>query len=157
MYTLIKELADRFIEFVLAMVKGETVEAQLTSALKSCVFLICVLGCSTTALVVSNLNKTIEMADMEAGVAKVKLLFDTEGGGPINGFLRINDMLSSQNNAVKQENLLLLKANTRLTEENHWLRLHLIRILEENKLLRDNNTVLLDQLSAKKKPKTPLK
>lgn len=150
MYTLIKELADRFIEFVLAMVKGETVEAQLTSALKTLVFLICILGCACAALLVSNMNKSMEIADLESGVAKVKVLFDTEGGGPINGFLRINGMLSDQNNTIKQENLMLLKANTRFAEENRWLRLHLIKILDENTLLRDNNEALL-KLSGRKK------
>lgn len=153
MLALIKELADRFIEFVLAMVKGETVEEQLTSALKSCIFLISVLGCAVAALAVSNLNKSLEISDMEVGVAKVKMLFDTEGGGPINGFLRINDMLSTQNNEVKQENILLLKSNAKLTEENHWLRLHLIKILEENDLLRNNNEALLNKYNPLRDPR----
>jgi len=143
MYKLFKELADRFIEFVLSLVKGETVEDQLTSALMSCIFLLCVLGCATTSLLVSNMNKSIELADKDAAIERVKLLFDTEGGGPINSFLRINDVLSGQNNEVKQENILLLKANIKLGEENHWLRINLIRSLDENDILRKNNEVLL--------------
>lgn len=143
MITLFKELADRFIEFVLGLVKGETLEEQLTSALKSAIFLVSVLGFVVTALLVSNLNLRIELSDMEAGVSKVNLLFDSEGGGPIRGFLRINDVLSEQNGVIKQENILLLKGNVRLTEENHWLRLHLVEVLDENQLLRDNNKVLL--------------
>jgi hypothetical protein len=143
MITLFKELADRFIEFVLGLVKGETLEEQLTSALKSAIFLVSVLGFVVTALLVSNLNLRIELSDMEAGVSKVNLLFDSEGGGPIRGFLRINDVLSEQNAVIKQENILLLKGNVKLTGENHWLQLHLVEVLDENKLLRDNNKVLL--------------
>jgi len=152
MYKLIKELADRFIEFVLAMVKGETVEAQLTSALASCIFLVCILGCVCVALGVSNLNKNIELQDMEQAVARVKLLFDTEGGGPINNFLRINEALTAQNNEVKEENVLLLKVNAKLSSDNHWLRLHLIKTLEVNDLLRKNNEALINLTQTPKKP-----
>lgn len=143
MFSLIKELADRFIEFVLAMVKGETLEAQLTSALKSAIFLVTILGFVIVGLLVSNLNLRIQIADMEVGISKVNLLFDTEDGSPLKGFLKVNDLLSTQNNATKEENIQLLTSNIKMGEELNWLRIQLVETLEQNALLKDNNKAIL--------------
>lgn len=151
MFGLMKELADRFIEFVLKFVKGDTVEEQLTSALKSAIFLIAVLGYVAVTTGLANINLRIENADMETGIAKMNVVFGQEDGGPLNSFIRINDSLNKQVSLVKQENLILFKNNITLTDENNFLRPYLVRALEENKLLKNNNTVLLNFCKPPKK------
>jgi hypothetical protein len=143
MFGLLKELADRFIEFVLRFVKGETVEEQLTSALKSAVFLIAILAWAAIGLSMANINLRVELSDMEAGVAKMNLLFDPTEGGPLKAFVRINDSLSNQLRLVKQENLLLFQSNIKLNDENNFLRPYLVRSLAESERLKINNDVLL--------------
>jgi hypothetical protein len=127
------------------LTKGETLEEQLTSALKTSIFLITVLMFTVTSLLIANYNMRVERLDLEVGISKVNLLFDGDNGGPIKGFIRINDMLAGQNNALKQENILFLKTNSRLFEQNHWLRLQLLQTLDENTILRENNKVLLNK------------
>lgn len=145
MLAVFRELTNRSIEFVLSLTKGETLEEQLTSALKTSIFLITVLMFTVTSLLIANYNMRVERLDLEVGISKVNLLFDGDNGGPIKGFIRINDMLAGQNNALKQENILLLKTNSRLFEQNHWLRLQLLQTLDENTILRENNKVLLNK------------
>lgn len=156
MFGLVKELADRFIEFVLKFVKGETVEEQLTSVLKSAVFLIAILAWATIGLLMANINLRIENNDMEAGVSKMNLIFSPEDGGPINSFIRINDTLNRQVSLVKQENMLLFKNNIKLTDENNFLRPYLVRALQEADQIKRNNDVLLGLCKpAKKLPHKP--
>jgi hypothetical protein len=146
MLAVFRELTNRSIEFVLSLTKGETLEEQLTSALKTSIFLITVLMFTVTSLLIANYNMRIERLDLEVGISKVNLLFDGDNGGPIKGFIRINDMLAAQNNALKQENILFLKTNARLFEQNHWLRLQLLQTLDENNILRENNKALLNKV-----------
>lgn len=142
MFALMKELADRFIEFVLLLSKGEDVEARLTAALKSSIYLISALGCIIASLLVANLNQRVQLTDMEVGIQKVNLLFDSTAGGPIKGFLRINEALTDQNLLIKQENILLLKTSISLSEQNRWMKLQLLQLLDENKMLKENNGVI---------------
>jgi hypothetical protein len=132
------------------LTKGETLEEQLTSALKTLIFGITVLMFAVTSLAIANFNMRTELSDMEAGISKVNLLFDGDNGGPIKGFIRINDLLAGQNTTLKQENVLFLKTNTRLFEQNHWLRLQLLQTLDENELLRSNNKALIDKVLRKR-------
>lgn len=155
MFGLVKELADRFIEFVLRFVKGETVEEQLTSALKSAVFLIAILGWATIGLLMANINLRVELADMEAGITKMNLLFDPTDGGPIKAFVRINDSLAKQVALVKNENTLLFKSNIRLADENNFLRPYLVRALAESQRLKNNNDVLLQLCKPEPAKKLP--
>lgn len=156
MFGLMKELADRFIEFVLKFVKGDTVEEQLTSVLKSAIFLIAILGYASITMGLANINLRIENADMEAGIEKMNIIFGQEEGGPLNSFIRINDGLNKQVSLVKQENLMLFKNNIALTDENNFLRPYLVRALQENALLKENNGVLIGFCKApKKKLQTP--
>jgi len=124
-------------------VKGETVEEQLTSALKSAVFLIAILAWSSISLLMANINLRVELSDMESGVSKVSLLFDQTDGGPINSFIRINDALNRQVGLVKQENTLLFKNNIQLKDENNFLRPILLRTLMEADRIKRNNDALL--------------
>lgn len=154
MFGLIKELADRFIEFVLRFVEGETPEEQLTSVLKSAVFLIAILAWATVGLLMANINLRIENKDMEAGIVKMNLVFNPEDGGPINSFIRINDSLNRQVTLVKQENMLLFKNNITLTDENNFLRPYLVKALQESEQIKKNNDVLLRLCGpAKKSPR----
>lgn len=154
MFGLVKELVDRFIEFVLKFVKGDTTEEQLTSVLKSAVFLIAILAWATIGLLMANINLRIENNDMEAGVSKMNLIFSPEDGGPINSFIRINDTLNRQVTLVKQENMLLFKNNIKLTDENNFLRPYLVRALQEADQIKRNNDVLLGLCKpAKKSPR----
>lgn len=146
MLAVFRELTNRSIEFVLSLTKGETLEEQLTSALKTSIFLVTVLMFTVTSLLIANYNMRIERLDLEVGISKVNLLFDGDNGGPIKGFIRINDMLAGQNMSLKQENILFLKTNARLFEQNHWLRLQLLQTLDENNILRENNKVLLNKV-----------
>ena len=150
MLAVFRELTNRSIEFVLSLTKGETLEEQLTSALKTLIFGITVLMFVVTSLAIANFNMRTELVDMESGISKVNLLFDGDNGGPIKGFIRINDMLAGQNVALKQENILFLKTNTRLFEQNHWLRLQLLQTLDENEILRKNNKALVDLVPRKR-------
>lgn len=143
MFGLIKELADRFIEFVLKFVKGDTVEEQLTSALKSAVFLIAILGWACIGLLMANINLRVENSDMQAGISKMNLLFDPTDGGPVKAFVRINDALTRQVSLVKQENLMLFKNNIKLTDENSILRPYLVNALQEATRVKANNDILL--------------
>ena len=138
-----KEMADRFIEFVLKFFKGESVEDQLTKALKVMVLTVSVLLFAVFSLGTSNINLRMSLADAEVGLAKINILFDPSTGGPIAGFIRINDALTRQNNSIKNQNIVLAKQANQLSGENRLLRSHLLKVLEENRLLKKNNDTLL--------------
>lgn len=138
-----KEMADRFIEFVLKFFKGESVEDQLTKAIKLCVAFISVLLFCCFSLLVTNLNLRMNLADAEAGLAKINVLFDAAGSGPISGFIRINTALSRQMDLIKEQNVWLIKKSTKLSSENTFLKRHLLSVLEENQLLKKNNDLLI--------------
>lgn len=143
MLAIAKEMADRFIEFVLRFFKGESIEDQLTKALKASVLMISVLLFIIFSLTTTNLNLRMELTDAEVGLSKINLLFDGGSGGPIGGFIRINDALNTQMNMVKEQNLWLVERTAGLSSENSFLKRHLVSVLGENKLLKNNNNVLL--------------
>ena len=155
MFGLLKELADRFIEFVLQFVKGETVEEQLTSALKSAVFMIAILAWATIGLFMANVNLRVEYSDLEAGVVKMNLLLNPTEEGPLKAFVRINDSLSKQVKLVKEENILLFRNNIKLSDENNFLRPYLIRALAETERVKANNDVLLAMCTPRLPKKLP--
>lgn len=155
MFGLLKELADRFIEFVLQFVKGETVEEQLTSALKSAVFMIAILAWAAIGLFMANVNLRVEYSDLEAGVVKMNLLLNPTEEGPLKAFVRINDSLSKQVKLVKEENILLFRNNIKLSDENNFLRPYLIRALAETERVKANNDVLLAMCSPRLPKKLP--
>ncbi|HFT2124489.1 TPA: hypothetical protein RG892_000253 [Pseudomonas aeruginosa] len=140
-----KEMADRFIEFVLKFFKGESAEDQLSKALKVSVLTIALLLFGLFALLSNNLNLRMDLADAEIGLAKINMLFDpTVGeGGPLKEFVRINDALSRQLDSVKNQNIILSKRTITATADNKVLKEHLLKVLEENKILQNNNQMLL--------------
>lgn len=140
-----KEMADRFIEFVLKFFKGESVEDQLTKALKASVLLISVLLFTLFTLSSTVINQRMDLAEAEIGLAKINILFDQAGGsgGPLREFIRINDALTRQLDSVKNQNILLAKQANSSSGENKILRSHLLKVLGENETLKRNNDVLL--------------
>lgn len=140
-----KEMADRFIEFVLKFFKGESAEDQLTKALKAAVLLISVLLFTLFTLSSTVINQRMDLADAEIGLAKINILFDQAGGagGPLREFIRINDALTRQLDAVKNQNIILAKQSNSSSGENKILRAHLLKVLGENETLKRNNDVLL--------------
>lgn len=142
-----KEMADRFIEFVLKFFKGESVEDQLTKALKAAVFLISVLLFAVFTLSVTNLNLRMELADANVGLAKINILFDTTSGtgGPLQEFIRINNALTRQVATISNQNILLARQSNLAIGENRVLRSHLKKVLVENATLAENNKVLLSK------------
>lgn len=143
MLAIAKEMADRFIEFVLRFFKGESIEDQLAKALKAAALMISVLLFIIFSLTTTNLNLRMELTDAEVGLSKINLLFDGGGGGPISGFIRINKALNTQMDMVKEQNLWLVEKTAGLSSENSFLKRHLVSVLKENELLKDNNEVLL--------------
>ena len=143
MLAVIKELTDRFIEFILSLSKGETLEAQLTSALKSCIFVMTAVIAVVINLVITNIHQRIELKDMEEGIAKVSILFDDTSSGSINGFLRVNRILSEENISLKKDNIALLSQTVKLGAEYRSQNFLLLQLITENKTLIENNSALL--------------
>lgn len=156
MFGLIKELVDRFIEFVLMFARGDSAEEKLTSALKSSIFLVAILLWGMISLVMSNFNMRSEIEDMQAGIVRMNQLFDRKEGGPIATFVRINDSLTRSLNLAKEENLILTKNNIQLKDETNFLRPLLFQALSDGKRINKNNDLLIKLCvpdPALKKPK----
>ena len=151
LFTLLKELTDRFIEFILNMVKGANPEAQLTSALKSCVFLITILAFAVISLGISNYNLHLQNDDFETAVSKFGFLLKEDNlVAPSLEIAKLSASIDANSNALRKENVTLSENNIALLTENAWIQVMLSKILEENKLLKANNQVLLDKCVARK-------
>lgn len=144
-FTLVKELVDRFIEFLLKMSKGQSPEAKLTSVLKSTVFLISVLVFAVFSMVAENLNMRTQLADYKSVSAKLGVLLKPQSvAGAAEEITKLSASINDSNNKLRVENNKLLESNVALTHENYWIQLVLNRTLQESKLLRDNNVFLLN-------------
>lgn len=151
LFTLLKELTDRFIEFILNMVKGANPEAQLTSALKSCVFLITILAFAVISLGISNYNLHLQNDDFETAVSKFGFLLKEDNlVAPSLEIAKLSASIDANSNALRKENVTLSENNIALLTENAWIQVILGKIIEENKLLKANNQVLLDKCVARK-------
>jgi len=151
LFTLLKELTDRFIEFILNMVKGANPEAQLTSALKSCVFLITILAFAVISLGISNYNLHLQNDDFETAVSKFGFLLKEDNlVAPSLEIAKLSASIDANSNALRKENVTLSENNIALLTENAWIQVILGKIIEENKLLKTNNQVLLDKCVARK-------
>lgn len=145
MFLVVKELADRFIESVLSVVKGDTKEEKLESALKSCGLMIGTLGSILIWVSVSYYNVLVLAKDMEVGLKKVNQLFDDGSDNSISVFVSINDKLSVELEQVKKENMLLLTGASQVVEENKWLRQKLDRTSDNIKVVKAEYRDLLGQ------------
>ena len=143
-FTLLKELVDRFIEFLLKMSKGETAEAKLTSVLKSTVFLISVLVFAVISLLAENLNMRTQLADYKSVSVKLGVLLKPQSmAGAAEEISKLSASINDSNNKLRNENTKLLESNVALTHENYWIQVTLNRTLQESKLLRENNQFLM--------------
>lgn len=142
-----KEIADRFIEFALRFVKGDTVEDQLTKVLKICVLVMTGLLLIIFSLSTSNIDLRVRLSDSRNGVTSFNSLFEPEKS-PLSGVVKSNETLIKQMTIIKDQNLYLAKTAIVLANENIFLKKHLITILEENTLIKENNQVLLLKCTA---------
>lgn len=144
MLLLLKELTDRFIEFVLGQVKGDTREEKLTSALKSCVSLVTIISFLTIWLLVNHINLMITARDMENGLNRVNELFDTESNNSLSVFVEVNQKLTAQLEENRTERVLFLNTLGKLSEENKWLRMTLVKTLDDGETLKEEYKTLLN-------------
>lgn len=138
-----KEMADRLIEFLLRLFKGESAEDQLTKALKACVLIITLLILLAFSMLLANINLRMELVATEEGLTKIDLLFNGNVDGPLSTFLRINDTLNEQIGAIRDQNLWLVRRNSNLSAENSYLKRHLVMTLIVNSKLNQVNNILL--------------
>lgn len=139
MFAVIKELTDRFIEFVMRYIGGDTVEEKLKQLVNTAIYFIAGLLWVVIGLMITIFNQRIEIADLETGVEKINVLFNTsEDGGPLGGFIKVNNSLIGQVAELNKENLLMAKDNVKLNDENHFLKFQLLTMLGRNKELNDN-------------------
>lgn len=144
-FTLLKELVDRFIEFLLKMSKGESAEAKLTSVLKSTVFLISVLVFVTISLLGENINMRTQLADYKSVAAKVGMLLNPDTmTGAADEITKLSASIDENNNTLRIENNKLVESNISLSHENYWIQVLLNKTLQDNIRLKDNNDFLLN-------------
>lgn len=144
LFTLLKELVDRFIEFLLKMSKGDSAEAKLTSVLKSTVFLVSVLVFAVISLIGENLNMRTQLADYKSVSAKLGVLLKPQSvASAAEEISKLSASINDSNNKLRNENTKLLEQNIALTHENYWIQITLNRTLQDNKLIRENNALLM--------------
>jgi hypothetical protein len=154
LFTLLKELVDRFIEFLLHITQGDSPEARLTSVLKSTVFLISVLVFALISLVVDNFNLRFQLKDYESVASKVGFLLNPENASSTADELnKLSTSIDTNSNTLRKENAELSESNISLVHENYWLQVLLKKQMAEMKRLKDNNDALL--LKQKHPPPKP--
>ena len=121
MLAVLRELTDRFIEFILKNVKGDSEEAKLVAALKTLALTITVLIWMVVGLLFSNINLRIDFNDLNLGMERMSVIFSATDENPFYKFLKVNDALSARNERLVKDNSSLLKQNVRLTQQNVYL------------------------------------
>lgn len=143
-FTLLKELVDRFIEFLLKMSKGETPEAKLTSVLKSTVFLLSVLIFASISLLAENINLRTQLNDYKSVATKVGLLLNPENlNVTADEISKLTTTIELSNNTLRKENTHLTETNIQLGQENYWIQVLLQKTLQDTRRLKANNDTLL--------------
>lgn len=151
LFTLLKELVDRFIEFLLHITQGETPEARLTSVLKSTVFLISVLVFALISVGVDNFNLRFQLKDYESVASKVGFLLNPENASTTAEEInKLSASIDANSNALRKENNQLTETNVSLMQENYWLQLLLKKQLHEMKRVKANNDALLQKYGQRK-------
>lgn len=144
LFGLLKELTDRFIEFTLKMVKGDTPEAQLTSALKSCVLLIAGLSTLVVTLAGNNWELHKRYKDYESTVSKLGFILNPDNmHGASKEISALVKSIDRNTNTIRQENIRLSGVNVTLAAENNTLHLILGKQLAEVIHLRRDNDLLM--------------
>lgn len=143
MFGLIKELIDRFIEFVLRNCRGDTREEQLSHAIYISAFILVlsVWGNIYFLVRVQTLNADIER--YEIAPIEVGTLFDKNPEtNPLSMFIKINDQMTERLQSLSGENIFLVKSNAALTEGNNLTKQRNDELKEEVSHLRSVNTIL---------------
>lgn len=144
LFTLLKELIDRFIEFTLRFVKGDSPEAQLTSALKTCVFLISVLLLAMISVVGNNYDLRKEFEDYESSVSKLGFLLNADNlKNSSSEITKLMNSIDINSNIIRKENVRLSGSNIALSTENNMLQIIVGYQLQELDRLRKDNDVFL--------------
>ena len=143
-FTLLKELVDRFIEFLLKMSKGESPEAKLTSVLKSTVFLLSVLIFASISLLTENINLRNQLNDYKSVTAKVGGLLNPDNlNATATEISKLAASIETNSNDLRTENIKLVEINVSLSQENYWMQVLLQKALRENRRIKNNNDALL--------------
>lgn len=149
LFGLLRELTDRFIEFILKMVKGDTPEAQLTSALKSCVLLIAGLLTVSVTLAGNNWELRQQYKDYESAVGKLGFILNPDNmNGTSKEITALVRSIDENTNTIRKENTRLTGINVGLASENSTLHLILGKQMQEVARIRANNDVLLRMCKA---------
>lgn len=144
LFGLLRELTDRFIEFTLKMVKGDTPEAQLTSALKSCVLLIAGLLTVVVTLAGNNWELHQQYKDYESTVSKLGFILNPDKmNGASKEITALVKSIDDNTNTIRKENARLSGVNIALSSENNTLHLILGKQLQELIRVRANNDTLM--------------
>lgn len=148
MFGLIKELIDRFIEFVLRNCKGDNREEQLSHAIYIATFvlMLSLWGNVYFLVKVQTLNADIER--YEVAPIEVGTLFDKNPEtNPLSMFIKINDQMTERLQSLSGENIFLVKSNAALTEGNNLNKVRGEELKEEVSHLRAVNKILSQKAS----------
>ena len=122
MFKVIEELMNRFIEFILQFVSGTNAEERLTSALRTCIISATVLFWLVVSLLVSTVLQKVEIANLQAGIKKVNILFDSSSNdSPFSEFIKLNNSLVERLELSTQEKEYLIRQNVKLMSLNEFL------------------------------------
>lgn len=136
MFKVIEELMNRFIEFILQYVKGESAEERLTSALRTSIYTTTALFWLLVSLLVSSVLMKIEIANLQAGIQRINVLFDSSAqNSPFSEFIKLNNSLVQRLELSTQEKEFLIRENVKLTNINEGLHTDVQHYQDENKTL----------------------
>lgn len=122
MFKIIEELMNRFIEFILQYVKGESAEERLTSALRTSIYTTTALFWLLVSLLVSSVLMKIEIANLQAGIQRINVLFDSSAqNSPFSEFIKLNNSLVQRLELSTQEKEYLIRENVKLLSINEGL------------------------------------
>ena len=138
-----KEMTDRLIEFIIKMFEGESVEDQLTKAIKTISLLLAMSLFVNFSMFLANINLRSELKVTEVSLVKVSTLFGGGDSSPVGSFVKVTGESSSQIDIVQDQNDWLVKQLVRATIENTFMKRTLVLVADNNKRLSLNNNALL--------------
>lgn len=138
-----KEMADRLIEFIIKQFQGESVEDQLTKAIKAIGLVLAVSLFVNFSMFLANLNLRMELDASQEGLAKVSVLFDGGESSALSSFVRVNNQAGSQIALIQEQNNWLGRYAISLTVENLYLKRSIVVLATTNHRITANNNILL--------------
>jgi hypothetical protein len=138
-----KEMADRLIEFIIKMFQGESVEDQLTKAIKGIGLVLAVSLFVNFSMFLANLNLRMELDATQGSLAKVGVLFDGGESSALSSFVRVNNQTGSQIALIQEQNNWLGRYAISLTVENLYLKRSIVVLAATNRRIITNNNMLL--------------